>query len=146
MSRFDSSLMRMHPAGRDVHQRLQNAEASLIDKGERLSRLTRFQAQVERQPDLVLVRLQGELDISQVHGLQALRPQTAGPTPVRVDMSGLTFLDLAALRHLLDAKGQSDRRGHTYVLTGASGGVRRLFVLMGVQHLLSDPDKMPCAC
>ncbi len=146
MSRFDASPMRMHPAGRDVHQQLRDAEASLIDKGERLTRPTRFQAEVEQHLDLLLVRLRGELDISQVHGLQALQPQTAGPTPVRVDLSGLTFIDLAALRHLLDAKGQSDRRGHTYVLTGASGGVRRLFVLMGVQHLLSDPDKMPCAC
>lgn len=147
MNRFNaSSPTSLHPAGRSSHERFRSSEQSLIAKAARLTRPTAgCAARVEREPGLIVIRLNGELDVSQLHRLEALRPQTEGSTPVLIDLRGLTFIDLAAIRELLRAKEEGDRHGRTLVLSGARGAVRRLFDLTGAQHLLCAPDELPCA-
>jgi anti-anti-sigma factor len=146
MSRFDAAAsMLLHPAGRSLHKRLRYSEETLINKARSTRSRPRFESEVEHHLGLVVVRLKGELDITHVHKLEALHPQTAEPTPVMLDLRELTFIDLSAFRQLLDAKRQSDQRGRPLALSGASGAVRRLFDLMGVQHLLSDPIEVRCA-
>ncbi len=147
MDRFDAVLStRIHPGGRGLRERLRSSEELLINKGARrqMRRRWRFEWEVQDLVDLALVHLKGELDISQVHRLEAVGLR--GPRPVVVDLSELTFIDLAGYRYLVSAKDQADGRGQQFVLTGASGAVQRLFALMGTEQLLSEPDEPAFAC
>jgi anti-anti-sigma factor len=80
------------------------------------------------------VELAGDLDLTVVGCLlDWARAFAARPVPaVRVDISGLTFIDVAGLRALAEACGMLQRSGCLIDITGRSESVSRLTALTGI--------------
>ena len=63
--------------------------------------------------------------------------KTAGSLVV-VDLQPLTFIDARGLNALLSARRRIIRAGHTFALHRATGLVRRVFEITGLESLLDD--------
>ncbi len=102
-------------------------------------------ARIELRPDRerVLVLLGGELDLATVdfvrQELEALR--SAGWQQLVLDLSEVSFMDLAGVRLLLSAFEQSDRAGSLFRVRGASPQVRRILELTGNTHILAPAEQ-----
>jgi anti-sigma B factor antagonist len=81
----------------------------------------------------VLVMVSGELDMSsgsRVEEALAIALDEPSTTTVEVDVSGVTFIDMAGLQSLRLARQAAVERNRTFrLLTGESGAVRRLLQL-----------------
>jgi len=87
--------------------------------------------------DCHVVRLIGELDVASAAFLAGRLVEVAGSVVV-VDLSGLTFIDASGVQALLDARERIVEQGHTIELTEARGLVRRVFRILGLDHLLTE--------
>jgi anti-anti-sigma factor len=91
------------------------------------------------------VELVGDLDLTVVGCLLdwarafAARPVSA----VRVDVSGLTFIDVAGLRALAEACGMLQRSGCLIDITGRPESVSRLTALTGIAIPAGWPAFIP---
>lgn len=92
---------------------------------------------IESNGDGTVVRLVGELDVADAERVRGVLCECAGPTVV-VDLGGLTFLDSAGLRALLQAREAHLDAGHRLVLHGAHPTVRRVFGIAGLGDVLAD--------
>lgn len=83
-------------------------------------------------PDAVTVAVSGELDIETAPEFEALAKQalSADVRRVVVDMTGLTFADVAGLRALAVLRGVAQDRGVTVATFGATPQVRRLMTML----------------
>lgn len=85
------------------------------------------------------MELYGEFDLHNLHELMAAVRRVAGaPGPVAVDLSGVTFADVCALRELARAR----RRYPFLTLVSASWQVRRGARALGLEEDF-DPDAAP---
>jgi anti-sigma B factor antagonist len=97
---------------------------------------------VELHPDRerVLVLVDGELDLAAVaevgNELETLR--RAGWRQLVLDLSAVSFMDLAGLRLLLGAFERADAAGDLFLIAAASPQVSRVLELTGNAHMLSD--------
>lgn len=91
-------------------------------------------------PVLPLVRLRGELDISGDHLVQDAVESAAANTnlgaSVILDISGVTFCDVAGLRALEDAGAALTRDGRHLVLYDVPESVKRLMAVVGIASRL----------
>lgn len=97
---------------------------------------------VSSEPSRTVVCLAGELDLSSAPGLEAaLAPTLAGPVEDRVvvDLSELTFADVAGLTALLSTQRVLAQRGTVLELRSPRPIVRRIVDLLGLQ------DRLPVA-
>jgi anti-anti-sigma factor len=81
-----------------------------------------------------LLLLSGELDLA---AAAALRERTDG-ADVRglvIDLGDVRFVDSSALRELLHAQLQADRRGARLVLVAVPATVQRLLEITGTRHM-----------
>jgi anti-sigma B factor antagonist len=79
----------------------------------------------------------GDWDLAEAERLaELLAAHTAKDRLLRVDLSGVGFLDCACLSVLLDAHERLLARGGSLVLTGITGRVERLIKLTGLNHVL----------
>jgi anti-anti-sigma factor len=92
---------------------------------------TNFEA--SRRPDGVL-EVRGELDHASVPVLVALLDPV---TTVRLDLSGVTFMDSTGLHALVD---QQARLGERFRIVAIAPVVRRLFELTSLTSLLLPPS------
>jgi len=96
---------------------------------------------VELHPDRerVLVFVDGEVDLAAVaavgHELETLRE--AGWSQMVLDLSAVSFMDLAGVRLLLGAFEQADAAGGLFLIATASPQVRRILELTGNAHVLA---------
>lgn len=135
----------LQPGRQHLYRRLHSTEEALILKATKRKRLMRpFHAEVQEKPGLRVVRLRGELDAGDIEALRSLVSETGGAT-VWLDLSRLTFMDRRSFGMILHAKHQSDRRGQAFIMTGATGVVRRIFEVLGASELLSEHDRA-CLC
>lgn len=82
-----------------------------------------------------LVRLAGELDAYTAPGLQDALEAAPGGT-LRVDMSGVGFIDSTGIRVIVGTDNRRKDDGQELVLVGPSDAVRRLLQLTSLdQHL-----------
>jgi len=79
------------------------------------------------------VNLWGELDLSSKRVIIDVISRVEGST-VEVNLSNLTFIDAAGIRSLLEAKQRLAERGHSLVITGARGLVRRVFEILDLDE------------
>ena len=109
----------------------------------------------ERHEDLVLVRLQGELDTYTAGAFrqEIVRWDAAAPQLV-LDLGGVGLLDSAGLGALVSLRNEADRAGRTIAIVRPGGsavahllrlcGLHRAFViaadLAGVRRTLRDPQ------
>jgi anti-anti-sigma factor len=83
-------------------------------------------------PPLV-IKILGEMDVSNVHRLRALLEDVTTPEPtIIIDMSELKFMDSSGLTVLLEAT----HRGATVYLREPSDIVRRLVDITGLGEVL----------
>jgi anti-sigma B factor antagonist len=94
----------------------------------------------QHDTDQHVIRLAGELDMAAVPELVAQLAEAAevpAPTPLVVDMSGVTFIDCSGLHPLLKAHARLDGRLR---LQNASPPVHRLLRLLDLTTLAAPAD------
>lgn len=105
-----------------------------------------LEVDVEFAPDLAVVRLVGELDIGSEHlltdAISCVAARTAGPLDqVILDLSGVTFCDVAGLRAIEGSAFALSRAGRTLTVRHPSRAVLRLVALSREPGLSSMPRR-----
>ncbi|HKR68524.1 MAG TPA: STAS domain-containing protein [Streptosporangiaceae bacterium] len=92
---------------------------------------------VEHAAQPVVVRLRGELDVSNLDELRGVFDALlrAGPRPIVVDLSGLSFADCGGMSVLVAARHRLAGHGHDLTVTAPQPIVRRLLTLTGMDTL-----------
>ena len=106
-----------------------------------------IEARVHRRTALVALR--GELDLVTVSKvaevLDGLEPQAAGVRHIVLDLRGLTFMDLPALRELIRQNEFARFNHHNLAVVRGTEVIDRLLGLTGVDEqlvLVDDPDDL----
>jgi anti-anti-sigma factor len=87
----------------------------------------------DASPPPLVIKILGEMDVSNVHRLRALLEDVTTPDPtIVIDMSELRFMDSSGLTVLLEAT----RRGATVYLREPSAIIRRLVDVTGLSDVL----------
>jgi anti-anti-sigma factor len=94
---------------------------------------------VRTKNDVNYAQLLGELDLADSDEVIRVLTGLVGSTVV-VDLSGLIFLDAAGVNALLAVKHKIEIGGQQIRFSGATGIVRRLFDVSGLQYLLENGD------
>lgn len=96
-----------------------------------------------------LVALRGELDLVTVSKvtdvIDALEPQAEGVRHLVLDLRGLTFMDVPALRELIKQNESARANRHNLAVVRGTDAIQRLLKLTGVDELLvlvDDPDDL----
>jgi len=102
--------------------------------------LQAFQVQTEETADGLLIRLIGEMDMSNVD--QARKPILAAmqdqvPRPVVIDLSELEFIDSSGIRLLLEAEAASRADSNRLSFRGVREEVAQVLRVTGVDEKLS---------
>lgn len=84
----------------------------------------------------VVVEVTGELDLHTQDEFERVVSQLLGSSSVVVDLSGLEFLAISALRSLMVCHGLASSVGHELFYAGASQQTQRLLVLSGLDQVL----------
>jgi anti-sigma B factor antagonist len=99
-----------------------------------------FRIVIEQAPGRHLVHLIGELDVASAERTRHTLVAVTG-SEVVIDLAGLDFVDAAGLGALVDARASILAAGDECTLSGATGLVRRVFELCGLDQLLADRDQ-----
>jgi anti-sigma B factor antagonist len=96
----------------------------------------------ERDGDLHVIALTGELDLATAPGLEQelLRVEATDAASIVVDLSGLTFMDSTGIRLMVAANARSRADSNRLVLLRGPHAVQRVFELTGVADLLPFAD------
>lgn len=80
------------------------------------------------------LRVTGEMDMSTVVTFEEAFSATLdeAPDPLRIDLSGVTFMDSSGLNALIRARNAMEDRGRKLVISGVSDQVRHLFDISGL--------------
>lgn len=101
-----------------------------------------FSVRVSTVGMVVSVAVAGEVDLAAADRVWEELSRLIGPgTSMRVDASGVVFLDSAGLRALLRLADWADAVGARFRLTAVSDPVKRVMELAGVGHVLAGPDE-----
>jgi anti-anti-sigma factor len=105
-----------------------------------------LQIDVRSEPDRMVLRLHGELDLASAPLLQSEieSAEAAEAQLVVLDLDELTFIDSTGLRIILAAHERSRERGQMLALTRGSQQVRRLMsITRAGAHLriIESPDE-----
>jgi anti-anti-sigma factor len=93
--------------------------------------------------DRIVLQLSGELDVVTSDRLaEELETALNEARPLLVvDLNALTFLDSRGIATLVHAFLEAPERGTTMSVTGARSGVRRVFEITGLEHMLTDAER-----
>jgi anti-sigma B factor antagonist len=93
---------------------------------------------VRREPDRVILGLDGELDMANASHLQAALAQAHQSTAAMIvlDLRQLSFIDSTGLRVLLAARKEAQERGQEFAVTPGSQQVQRLLAVTRVSDHL----------
>lgn len=118
---------------RRIHRTLNGDPLDLADLGR-----TGFHAAVNRADGTVIIRLQGELDMSTAPALgrNLTEALDAMPHAISLDLSGLTFLDSTGIRVLMSSHRRAARQGCAFILRSPQPSVLRVLKLTGINQLL----------
>ena len=98
----------------------------------------------QRSGNVLTVRVVGDVDLATSWTVEnAILDAIAvdGVTAVRVDLSGVEFLDSSGVALLLKGRRAADERGVAFRVTDAHGIPRQVLEMTGVwPHLIGDPD------
>lgn len=95
-----------------------------------------FAFEVVDVDDVHIVSLHGQLDLANAGQVRDAVIRVAGSTVV-VDLTDLRFLDSSGIAALLSARKQILQSGNGFELRGASGIVRRVLEVTGLEFLLA---------
>ncbi len=124
-----------HHNAEEARQAARFASAALPPTGERQPAMTI--AEEELEDGSAVLSLRGELDLATAPQLgAALRRFVRPGRTVRVDLSGLVFMDSTGMRSILEANRDAQRDSWTLQLGRAPEPVQRVFSMSGVERLL----------
>jgi anti-anti-sigma factor len=96
-----------------------------------------------------LVALRGELDLVTVSKvaevIDELRPQANGVRHIVLDLRGLTFMDVPALRELIRQHEYARSNRHNLAVVRGTAPIEKLLSLTGVEEMLvlvDDPEDL----
>lgn len=108
-----------------------------------------FSLEMRTHRRTALVALRGELDLVTVSKvsevLERLEPHSAGFRHVVLDLRGLTFMDIPALRELIRQNEYARSNRHNLAVVRGTPAIERLLKLTGVEELLvlvDDPEDL----
>ena len=106
---------------------------------------TGFSAEADTANGVIVLKLQGELDMATAPGLgQALnRALDARPTTLRLDLTELGFLDSTGIRVLIGGCRRAGAQGCAFVLRSPSRSVMKALKLTGVDRLMEIEGSRP---
>jgi anti-anti-sigma factor len=92
------------------------------------------------RPDVVELRLAGELDLSTAPHLSERIDEVLGDgrTTIVIDLHAVTFCDSTGMSAFIRGHHLSSAAGGSLRLTGAAGGVARVLKITGLDTLLSN--------
>lgn len=89
--------------------------------------------------DRVVVRAHGELDLLSAGGLVvALRSASTHHKDVVLDMSAVAFVDVVAMRMIVDAKTRINADGHDLAVVNPPAVLRRLARVLNAEDVIRD--------
>jgi anti-anti-sigma factor len=96
----------------------------------------------EQRGQQLVLRLQGELDLSNVDSLRCFLDGLLGRSPqsLAVDLAGLGFADCAGLSVILAAHTRLAAQGHQLTIMNAQPMVRRLLAVTGLDKVFRLSD------
>jgi anti-sigma B factor antagonist len=80
----------------------------------------------------VVASVRGEVDIATAPILRSALMDAGAPSPLTVDLAGVTFIDASGLRVLVGAAGRARRDGGELVLRDPSRGLLRVLGVTGL--------------
>ena len=96
-----------------------------------------------------LVALRGELDLVTVSKvaevIQEIRPEASGVRHIVLDLRGLSFMDVPALRELIRQNEYARSNRHNLAVIRGSAPIDKLLALTGVEEMLvlvDDPEDL----
>jgi anti-sigma B factor antagonist len=98
---------------------------------------------VEVEPETAWIIATGDMDLAAAPAFEAAAAQAvaAACPQIRVDLSGVTFLDSRGVAALVAAWRSARDAGRSILLTGTLvPPVRRVLEITGVDHLFGPPD------
>lgn len=100
-----------------------------------------FEIDEDRQDEWLVLRLTGELDLASAPVLQhRLAQLRADKQPVRLDLSGLQFIDSSGMRLLIAAFNEARSEGWRLdVLPSLSSNVEQSLRLAKLERIISGP-------
>jgi anti-sigma B factor antagonist len=90
-----------------------------------------------------IIVVAGELDLATARHVTAIAnswPDSPDGTPIRFDLSGVTFLDSTGLGALLEVRNLALAAGHEIVVVSRSAAVERVLSLAGLTTLFDEAD------
>ncbi len=100
---------------------------------------------IEHAAEQILIRAQGEVDLSNAARLQETLDSAFEEKPARpmlVDLGALQFIDSTGLSVLVEATRRSRENGNRFQVRGATGQVRRVLEIAGVyEWMISDAER-----
>ena len=94
-----------------------------------------FEQLPSRISDVSVVRLKGPFTLSTMFDLQATLRESATKGLI-IDLSGVSYIDSAALGVLLGQFAHTQRAGYKFALTGLSPRVHTIFEITGTHKVL----------
>ena len=93
------------------------------------------------QPGVLVVS--GELDIATVDELVAgaRAALDSGTSVLRIDVSGVTFVDSTGLGALVRLRNEAEQHGRRLDLVGVRPELRRVLDLTGLSEIFPDPEQ-----
>lgn len=89
-----------------------------------------------------MLAIVGDLDLASAHELLAAAESSAGAAePLRLDLSGVTFLDSTGVGALLKIRRAATDAGREVRVTGRSEAVDRVLELAGISELFSPAER-----
>lgn len=107
-----------------------------------------FELAVERRDPYLVLRLEGELDVSTTAQLRAaLNQQLVDEAQVHlvVDLTALTFMDSSGLGTLVRAQRQARGLRGSFAVVCPDGPVLKVMALTGLTHVLRVHDTLDAA-
>jgi anti-sigma B factor antagonist len=93
---------------------------------------------VERDNQVIWVRLSGDLDLQAADELQrTLREEEPAAEVIGVDLSSLSFMDSTGLRLILEANERARKEGRILILIAGPENVQRVFRVTGLEGRLN---------
>jgi len=101
-----------------------------------------MRATVTEHSQATVVALSGELDADTAGRLRTLLAEQllAGPSPLVLDLTELTFIDSAGLAALISGSKGARRAGVELILAGPAAAVRKVMKLTGIDVILTTVD------
>lgn len=106
--------------------------------------MSAFHADLRLGPDgSEVLAVAGDIDLATAHKLvEAATPHlTASPTPFRVDLSGVTFLDSTGIGALLEIRTAALAVGRSVEVVSMAHSVERVLALSGLDEVFAPSDE-----